>query len=262
MYPMLTEQSLDCLLSLGFDLFEIFFNSFSELEDDYLDRLRYKLECAGARVASLHPFTSSFESFLLFSDYERRFLDGIGFYERYFRTAQRLGARMVVLHGLNTTYRSSLSNQEYFRRFSVLQERADRYGVELLQENVANFRSRDPEFLASMRESIPQSAAFVCDIKQALRSGCDPLEILRSMGSKLRHVHISGSTPELQCVLPGCGNYDLAPLFDYLLHSGYSGDIIIEVYRFSFGQPAELQQARRFLQPYLDKFNNDRRNHT
>ena len=63
LYPSLTENTIATLTDLGFRVFETFFSSFSELEPDYLDRVRYFLEKHGARVSSLHPFTSSLESF-------------------------------------------------------------------------------------------------------------------------------------------------------------------------------------------------------
>lgn len=259
LYPMLTEQSIDTLVALGFDVFEIFFNSFSELETDYLDKLRFCLERHHARVVSLHPFTSSFESFLLFSNYERRFLDGVAFYEMYFRAAQHLGASMVILHGLNTEYRSTISDQEYFRRFACLQERAQHYNVTLLQENVAKFRSKSSEFLQRMAEEIPESAAFVCDIKQALRCETDPVEIVWSMGSRLRHLHISDDSADHRCILPGQGCYDYRRLFDCLHELGYNGDLIIEVYRFSFRELSELVQSRRFLEEQLSPYFSGRR---
>ena len=97
LYPMLTEECIDVLAKLGFTSFEIFFNTFSELKDEYLDMLKYILEKYNARVKSIHPFTSSYESFLLFSDYERRFMDGIKIYEMYFRTARKIGAESPFL---------------------------------------------------------------------------------------------------------------------------------------------------------------------
>ncbi len=248
LYPMLTEDSLAALTGLGFDTFEIFFNSFSELENDYLDRLHHFLTKHHLRIASVHPFTSSFESFLLFSNYERRFLDGVAFYERYFRTAQKLGAGKVILHGLDTRFRSTISDEEYCRRFAVLQEQARRYGTTLLQENVNRFRSSSNDFLAFMRERIPGSAAFVCDTKQCWRSGTTPLDTLRAMGDHLRHIHISGWTKDGQCALPGLGDDDLVPLFDYLHQIRYDGDMILEVYRFSFDTLPQLREAKQYLE--------------
>ena len=248
LYPMLTEESVGALTEFGFQTFEIFFNSFSELESDYLFRLNNRFRSFSARVAALHPFTSSYESFLLFSNYERRFEDGLTFYERYFRAAKALGADKVILHGLSTDYRSSLSDEEYFCRFDRMQRRAKSYGVTLLQENVTHFRSGSNDFLKRMSEQIPDSAAFVCDTKQAFRSGTTPTETAKAMGSGLRHVHISGRTSEGECVLPGKGCFDTEEFIKYLIGCGYNGDVIIEVYRFSYDDIHELIQAKDYIE--------------
>lgn len=87
LYPMVTEEALDRLLERGFRLFEIFFNTVSELEPGYVEGLRHRLDKAGAEVVSIHPFTSAFEVMLLFSDYSRRTEDGLVFYRSYFETA-------------------------------------------------------------------------------------------------------------------------------------------------------------------------------
>ena len=254
LYPELTENCIRILTGQGFDRFEIFFNTFSELEPDSLDRLRYYLDSHGAKAVSLHPFVSSFESFLLFSAYQRRFIDGSKFYEMFYRAASRIGADKVVLHGLNTSYASSLSDEEYFRRYSIMQESAGRYGVKLLQENVNIFRSSKPSFIAGMREALPDTAAFVLDLKQALRAGTDPYEMIAAMGSRLRHVHISDRTADGQCVLPFCGEYDLEGFISQLASAGYDEDIIIEVYRTSFGSLAELKDSYTRLEETTKRY--------
>lgn len=248
LYPMLTEDSIRALTGCGFSTFEIFFNSFSELEKDYLFRINNRFKSCSARVSALHPFTSSYESFLLFSNYERRFDDGLCFYERYFRAAAYLGADKVILHGLSTDYRSSLSDEEYFLRFDRMQRRAGSYGVTLLQENVSHFRSGSNAFLGKMLSRLPESASFVCDTKQALRSSTTPIETARAMGSGLRHVHISDISDKGECVLPGKGCSDIEGFIRYLIGSGYDGDVIIEVYRFSYGELQELCMAREYLE--------------
>lgn len=243
LYPELTENSIRILTGMGFDRFEVFFNSFSELENDYLDRLRYFLDSHNAHVVSVHPFVSSFESFLLFSAYERRFIDGAGFYEMFYRAASRIGADKVVLHGLNTSYASSLSDKEYFRRYAFMQENARRYGVELLQENVNIFRSSSPEFISEMRSSLAGTASFVLDVKQALRAGVDPLKMADAMGGSLKHVHISDRSPDGLCVLPFSGVFDIEGFVSGLAERGYDGDLIIEVYRTGFDNIQQLRSS-------------------
>lgn len=252
LYPMLTEECISSLTNEGFNLFEIFFNTFSELEDDYIDRLKYTLDSHNARVVSIHPFTSGFESFLLFSDYERRFFDGVNLYERYFHTAKRLGADKVILHGLRSDYKPSFPDSTYFKRFQILSERAKQYGIELLQENVNMFRSNNPSFIKNMSEAIPDNAEFVFDIKQALKAQVEPYELISVMGKGLKHIHINDFSADNQCVLPGneIGCFDFDRFFQYLKGIEYDGDVIIEVYRFSFDKISELSKSYDFLKQF------------
>ena len=251
LYPMLTEDCLKTLCETGFRNFEIFFNTFSELETDYLDGIAEILSRFNAKVKSIHPFTSGFESYLLFSNYERRFYDGVRLYEKYFRTAKYLGADKVVLHGLTTAYRSSLTDSEYFRRFRILRNSAYEYGVMLLQENVNLFRSNNIGFIKNMTDEIPDSAGFVCDVKQAVRGGISPLEMIQAMGSYLKHIHINDFDDKGNCVLPGKGCFNFSEFFDTIKNTGFDDDIIIEVYRFSFDKVNELADSYQFLKKFL-----------
>lgn len=250
LYPMLTEECISVLTEEGFNLFEIFFNTFSELEDDYIDKIKYILDSHNAKVISVHPFTSGYESYLLFSNYERRFIDGVNLYERYFHTAKRLGADKVILHGLRSDFKSSLTDSTYFERFRILSQRAKQYGVELLQENVNLFRSNSPEFIKNMSKAIPDSAKFVFDIKQALKAEISPYEMIDAMGKRLRHIHINDFSSDNKCVLPGKGCFDFEGFFNCINSVGYDGDIIIEVYRFSFDKIPELRKSYDFLKQF------------
>ncbi len=248
LFPMLTEDALKTLVYNGFDTFEIFFNTFSELEEDYLVRLKYFLDKHNARVSSVHPFTSSYESSLFFSAYERRFYDGLSFYEMYFRTAKFLGADKVILHGAKCDIPSNVSDKEYYRRFDMIQQRANEYGVWLLQENVYNFRSNRIEFVKNMIDEIPQSAAFVCDLKQLHMAEIPYEDMIRTMGKHLRHIHISDYSQGNKCLLPGKGEYDFKNFFRLLYDLGFDDDIIIEVYRFSYNTLKELCESKEYLE--------------
>ena len=248
LYPELTEKSLKLLSDGGFGLFEIFFNTFSELEPDYLDRLAAC--CENAQIISLHPFTSVFESYLLFSGYERRFHDGLRMYDMYFRTAQRLGADFVVLHGMQTSF-SSISIQEYCRRFVMLSEEAEKFGVTFLQENVYRHMAGDIGFIRQMKELSGGHAAFALDTKQARRCGFDPCELAYEMGSGLKHVHISDCSGDDHCLLPGKGDFDFRRFFDVLGDIGYSGDAVIEVYGKKAEDIPSLLEAKEYLEKIL-----------
>ena len=251
LYPMYTEQALEILLDQGFRLFEIFFNTISELAPDFIARLGKMMEKKGATLKSIHPFTSGFESYLLFSNYERRFEDGMRFYDRYFETAARLGAQIVVLHGDRSPEKSGLTENQYFDRFAQLAQRGRRYGVTLAQENVNLYRSADPQFIQRMRAYLGGEASFVLDLKQAVRAGFDPFTMYQAMGDRLVHLHVNDHREGQDCLLPGKGKMDFSRLKAYLEADGYRGDFIIEVYRKNFQEIRELTESYRYLSHIL-----------
>ncbi|WP_277668839.1 sugar phosphate isomerase/epimerase [Caproiciproducens galactitolivorans] len=251
LYPMHLEQALSTLIEFEFHIFEVFINTSSELKPDYLRTLKQMTEESGSCVKSIHPFTSGFESFLLFSDYERRFCDGLEFYKHYFHAANLLEASILVLHGQRNDKRSRITENEYFEHYARLFELGKSFGVTVAQENVNLFRSDDPDFIRRMRNYLGDECAFVLDVKQAVRGGEDPYEMCAAMGERLVHVHINDNKPGHDCLLPGSGTMDFDALKRIMLEHGYSGDLIIEVYRRDFDKLQELVYAKRVVESLI-----------
>jgi len=247
LYPMQLEEALPTLISLDFHLFEVFINTFSELSPEFVSGLKQIIEDSGSIVKSIHPFTSGFESFLLFSEYERRFKDGLEFYKKYFQTANLLGAQILVLHGQRNDKHSPITESTYFEHYARLFSLGKTFGITVAQENVNLFRSDDPAFILRMRKYLNSECAFVLDIKQAVRAGENPYAMCAAMGEQIVHVHINDNRIGSDCLLPGCGTMN----FDFLQHQlcgfGYTGDLIIEVYRRSFGDLLELENAKQIV---------------
>lgn len=247
-YPATTEQSLETLLQAGVKTLEVFFNSHSELEEDYLLQLRRMADNAGARILSVHPYTSGMEGLLFFSNYDRRFQDARTYYRKYYRAANLLGAEIVVFHG---AYKGqTIAVEEYAQRMDVLDGDATLFGVTLAQENVERNLSRSPQFLAQLGRLRPNQR-FVFDLKQAVRSQADPLEVLEAMGSGVVHLHLSDHTPEEDCLPPGLGQTDFSRLFASLSAGGYSGSAVIELYRQNFADQNQLDQSLSFLRSFF-----------
>ncbi|MGX8699809.1 sugar phosphate isomerase/epimerase family protein [Caproiciproducens sp.] len=247
LYPMELEQALPALIALDFHLFEVFINTISELRPKYIKELKRMADDSGSIVKSVHPFTSGFESFLLFSDYQRRSDDGLEFYKRYFHAANLLGAEILVLHGQRNDKRSRITEQEYFEHYARLYALGKTFGVTVAQENVNLFRSNEPGFLLRMREYLNEDCAFVLDVKQAVRGGEDPFRVCAAMGERLVHVHINDNKPGEDCLLPGSGTMDFDALKQLMRKSGYNGDLVIEVYRRNFGKLDELTGAKKVV---------------
>ena len=249
LYPMELEQALPTLISMNFHLFEIFINTFSELEPEYIKELKRMADDSGSKVKSIHPFTSGFESFLLFSDYDRRSNDGLEFYKRYFNAANLLGARILVLHGQR--HESILSEESYWKHYAALYALGKTFGITVAQENVNLFRSDNPAFITRMRQYLHDECAFVLDVKQAVRAGEDPYVMCAAMGERLVHVHINDNIPGKDCLLPGRGTMNLEALIHQMKQFGYDGDFIIEVYRRNFKELRELEGAKKIIESLI-----------
>ena len=250
-YPMETTQSLEALLQAGHKVFEIFFNTDSELEPTYLARMKELLDFYGGRVKSVHPFTCGYEGVLLFSNYETRFHDSLRYYGKYCRAAQTLGAQLLILHGMFSKFRNEETETRYFDRYTELYKMGQSYGVTVAQENVTQYFGEDPAFIRRMRTATNGECGFCFDVKQAVRSDVDCYEMLSAMGDKLRHVHLNDNRPEKSCLLPGQGTMDLAKLLRTLQNSGYDEDIIIEVYRGDFQTVEELNRSRDLVEKWI-----------
>ena len=249
-YPMLTEESLELLIRLGFQDIEVFVNAESEIENGYLDELRRRADDAQVRIRSLHPYISAVEPYLLFSAYQRRFEDGCGIYHRLFAAAERLGAKIVVMHG--DRVEGVLPQEESIGRYERLYDIGQEYGVTLAQENVLRYRSSGLEYLAAMRRQLGNKAHFVFDLKQSLRCGHRPEQVLDVMGDAVCHVHISDHKDEELCLVPGQGVTDYERLFSQLKALQYQGGLMLELYRNNFSTEKELTDGKHFLQHLLN----------
>lgn len=250
LYPELTENSLDILQELGFNCFEIFLNSFSEIEESYISRIKSMLASRKSKVISVHPFMSGDEPFLLFSDYYRRFLDTSEYYNNFFKCCKWLGAEYVILHGDRKTSENGISDEEYFERFAILSEKAQKFGVILLQENVYMFRSQSIEFIQKMKNYLGDTAKFNLDLKQAVKAGQDPFEMCSVMGANLFNIHINDNDSLHKCLLPGEGAVDFKKFFNLLNSIGYNEACIIEVYSRNFTEVSQLVKAYDFLKSF------------
>lgn len=246
LYPEVTEKAVKYLCENGTPEIEIFFNSACEIKGKILSEIAYITRANGTKVVSVHPFTSGFEPFMLFSDYERRFEDGLEFTKTYFDAMNTLGAKIFVLHG--DRFESRHSDERYFERYLKLFRAAKKEGICVAQENVCRCRSRELDFIKNMNSALGDEVAFVLDLKQATRSGLDFKDVLSAMGDKLVHLHLNDCDEQNDCLLPGKGNRDFKEFFEIVQNNAYKGSAVIEVYRQNFGKPCELIQSLDFLE--------------
>ena len=253
MYPMELEKAFRQLAESGAKTAEIFVNSHCELSDPYLSEMLAVQKEYGVDVVSVHPFTCGIEPMMLFTAYERRVTDMLDYYKRFFEYMNLFGAKFFILHGNKP--QNPFPDEKYFERFLKLQETAEQFGVCAVQENVVRCVSGSLDFLVEMKNALGDKAAFVLDIKQSHRSGRDPLEMVRALGSNIKHVHFSDFGAAGDCLKFGFGEYDNLALFNELKKFGYEGSLIIELYNSSHNGAADLAENCRALNDFLAKKN-------
>ncbi len=240
-YPLETEVALEEIGRAGVKNTEIFFNCESELKDSFIDILLEIKEKYNLNITAVHPTFSLAESFMIFSAYERRFQEAIKKYRRYSEVAKALGAKYIIMHGGKPN--GVLTDEEYCQRFMTIKEECLKNSVTVLQENVVNYRSGDVEFLRSMKEILGDDAEFCFDIKQSIRSGYLPMDLIEEFYDNIRHFHISDHSVAGDCLLPLDGKFDFAGFFKFLANKNYNGALMTEVYRFSYKEEAQVFES-------------------
>lgn len=249
LYPLETEIALEEIGKAGVKNTEIFFNAESELKPSFLDLLLDIKNEYGLNITAIHPTMSLAESFMIFSEYERRFRESLQKFARYSEVAASLGAKYIILHGGKPN--GLTTDQEYCEKYMALNQETRKNGVILLQENVVNYRSGDIEFLRSMREILGDDAQFCLDIKQSIRCGLEPFELIEEFWDNIRHFHISDHSLAGDCLLPFKGKFDFQKFINILKSKNYNGACMIEVYKNAYKEKCEIFGSLKQLEKIL-----------
>ena len=245
-FPEKTLASLQNVADIGAKHTEIFFNTDSELEIEYLTKLKEIADKNQIVINSIHPFTSAIETFYFFSRYDYKLQDAIKLYEKYFKACNFLGCKYVVFHGCFSAAQY-MSIDKYTNIVNILAEKAEEYGVFISQENVVNYKCGYLENLQLFDSLAGKNIKYTLDIKQTVRANQDLYSLLKVMGSKLSHVHISDYTNQSDCLLPLCGNFDFKTFFQFLQDNTTAETAIIEVYRENFKDKASIKKSLNSL---------------
>lgn len=240
LYPMLTERALEEIVSMGIKNVEVFLNSPSEREAQFARRLKGIADSCGARIISVHPYSSESEGVSFFGKYERRFADEAEDFKRYLTFCSEVGAEILVFHGARSFL--PVSREMYFERYAKLDELCHSFGVQLCQENVARCMSGSVEFINEMKKALPDTR-FTLDIKQASRAKISPFEMLAAMGKNLAHLHLSDNDGQQDCLVPGLGDFNMGRLAQELKGSGYDGAVLVELYSWNFERDEQIKEA-------------------
>lgn len=238
LYPLETELALEEIGKKGVKHTEIFFNAESELKPSFVDILYDIKKEYGLNITAIHPTMSLAESFMIFSEYERRFREALQKFSRYSEIAAELGAKYIILHGGKPN--GLTTDEEYCEKFMALNYETRKNGITVLQENVVNYRSGDIEFLRSMRDILGSDAQFCFDIKQSIRCGYDPIDLINEFYDNICHFHISDHSLAGDCLLPLRGKFDFENFLKILRNRNYTGACMIEVYKNAYKEKNEI----------------------
>lgn len=244
MYPEYPEVALKNLCERGISRLELFLNTHSEIEPEYIRSLKDILDANGAECVSLHPFTCVADTYMLYTGYERRIKDYIDYHKRYFEAMNILGAKYFILHGCKKDFPDSV----VFEGYSRLNEAARALGVEVLQENVYQCATGRLDRLVRMKKALKDEVGFVLDIKQAVLENLNPFDFVDELGSSIKHVHFSDHGKKGSCLLPGEGEFNAEQFVSRLKGVDYTGAIILEVYRKAFDGYDELIKSVDYIQ--------------
>ncbi len=252
-YPKLLEEAVYDLAVNGINHIEIFINADCELTKSYLSGIADTLKRFEVTCRSLHPYTCPIEPMLFFSGYSRRVNDAIEYYKKYFNAMNILGAEIFVFHGNKKI--AQLSAEDYCESYSRLVETGKSFGITVAQENVSRCQSGSLEFMSKISEIMGDNAKFVLDTKQAVRAGENSFDIIRKLGSKIIHVHISDHGEMGDCLQIGKGRFNIKHLFSLIAAESPDSSVILELYRSNFDGISDIVNNYNILCGMADNVN-------
>jgi len=246
-YPdVYTENSIGKMKELGFNSGEIFLNTHSECEEEFLKLLLEKKELYEFNVNSVHAFSASFEPYL-FDKYDRRRSDMLKHFKDVCKAAKILGASCYTFHGMRYVNFDELDTKFVTDIYNELAYIAADEGVKLAQENVSWCLSADLRFLDLLSNACKYPIYFTLDLKQACKANIPIDEYIKIMGASLVNLHINDRDENHLCLLPGKGNLNYEHISNMLKSVGYAGKGIIEVYNSNYSSYDELALVKNFV---------------
>ncbi len=239
------EDALPLLDELDARTTEIFFESFSEYTEEYGRFLKSRL--GNLKVHSVHVVTMNYET-ELFSKNERAYSDSVKLFKSVLSSAKILGAKNYTMHGKARIRKSAIYDDYGFigQRLAELSRVSREYGVSVCLENVSWAYCNRAGYYSEVKKYAPDLRATL-DIKQARASGYNYADYIAEMGGDINTVHLSDVDGNGAIVLPGKGIFDFSELFKRLKDVGFTGDMLIEVYKDNYGETAEIKDSLDYL---------------
>ena len=248
-YPQKPDEALIRAGETGVEYVEIFFNTYSELEEEYVYKLKNILEKYNMKAISIHPFTSAIETFMFFSMNDYKLEDSVKLYEKYFKACNILECKYVVIHGCFND-KSYMDMKRYCINLNKLSKRAREYNVYISQENVFKYKCGYENNIREFVKYADKDIKFTFDIKQAVKSRQSIYKILELTKDRISHLHVSDYIGRNHSLIPFDGKFNYDRFFKYIKENTNTQAAIIEVYSSTFENDDQLIETMNKLKKY------------
>ncbi|MBL4935742.1 sugar phosphate isomerase/epimerase [Clostridium sp. YIM B02515] len=241
-----TEDSIKLMTDIGFNSGEIFLNTPSEYEEDFIYKLLEEKSKYNFNISSIHCCSSQYEPFI-FDKYKRRREDMLVYYKKLCKAAKLLGASCYTFHGMRFADINTIDRKFIIEVYDELSYISLEQGIKLAQENVSWCISSNLEFIKLLNEECKYPVYYTLDIKQAYKASIEPEKYIEAMGKNIINFHVNDRDKEHICLLPGKGEVDYEKIISLLNSMEYDGMAIIEVYRENYTYYNEICESKDFL---------------
>lgn len=245
-FPMTVEQCFAVAVDLGYDGIEVMITGKPETQD--VDHIRSMREKYQLPVISLHAPTLLVMPRVMGKDHAVKL-------ERTAEMARELGAASVVVH---PPFRWQGDYAQNFE--SLVHDITDRTGVTLAVENMFPWRAGLREVMVYLPhwDPVPQDYDNVTfDFSHAATAGVDAMAMIRDLGERLAHIHMTDGNGSLkdEHLVPGRGKMPVAAALQHLAKNDWRGDVVAEINtRFARNQSIRddmLIETLRFTRTHL-----------
>ncbi len=248
-YPQKTDEALIRAGEIGAEYVEIFFNTHSELEEEYVYKLKNILDKYNMKAISIHPYTSAIETFMFFSMDNYKLKDSISLYEKYFKACNILDCKYVVIHGCFND-KKYMDMKTYCDNLNELSKKAREYDVYISQENVFKYKCGYENNIREFIKYADKDIKFTFDIKQTVKSRQSIYKILEHTKDRISHLHISDYIGRTHSLIPFCGKFNYDRFFKYIKDNTTAQAAIVEVYSSAIKNDYQLVEAINKLKKY------------
>ena len=219
-YPETTSSAFELARTLGYDGVEVMVGIDPVASDiDAVEKLR---DYHGVPVLAIHSPCLLITQRVWGTDPWAKL-------ERSAVAARRLGADVVVVHPPFRWQR------EYARGFVAgIRRLTESTGILFCVENMYPWRTPGGELKAYVPGWDPSEldyADLTLDFSHASTSNQQSLELVRSWGDRLRHVHLTDGTGSAkdEHLVPGRGDQQAAKVLELLAERDFAGHVVLEV---------------------------------